>query len=433
MMNTRWILVLIVLLSVKEVHAADVEWVLLRTDVGDIEVMLDAKRAPVTVANFLRYIDAGHYNGGPFHRTVRADNQPMNKVKIAVIQAGVKKEAKEFPPIKLERTNATGLRHVHGAISMARDGPDTATGDFFLCVGDQPELDFAGKRNPDGQGFAAFGRVVRGMDVVRKINGAEAKEQTLTPPVGIRSAERLAAPPRLVGHRGLLRQAPENTLAAFAACIELNLGFELDVRRAKDGELVIVHDADLKRTTNGVGRVSDFTKAELKKLDAGSWFDAAFAEERIPTLEEVFTLVKSRGKKTFLALDLKDANVEQDTVRLAKKHGVVDQVVCIGTTIESAEVRRRIRGAATAVLAQTGADFPKALTDKEASWVYARFVPTAVQVKQAQAVGKKVFVVGTSVMGREPENWIKAREAGVDAILTDYPLECRRVLRGEKP
>ena len=85
----------------------------------------------------------------------------------------------------LERTTETGVSHRDGTISMARDGPDTATSDFFICIGDQPELDFGGKRNPDGQGFAAFGRVVRGMDVVRQIQTARARGQLLTPPIEI--------------------------------------------------------------------------------------------------------------------------------------------------------------------------------------------------------------------------------------------------------
>ena len=160
--------------------------VLIQTDAGDIEVELDAVKAPNTVANFLKYVDAKHYDGGRFHRTVTPDNQPDNKVKIEVIQAGINPDKKDdFPPIKLERTRDTGLKHKDGTISMARDGPDTATSDFFICVGDQPELDFGGKRNPDGQGFAAFGRVVKGMDVVRKIQRSAADGQTLKPPVKI--------------------------------------------------------------------------------------------------------------------------------------------------------------------------------------------------------------------------------------------------------
>lgn len=166
--------------------------VVLRTEQGDIELELSAK-APRTMANFLRYVDAGLYDGGRFHRTVTPRNQPDNKIKIEVIQAGVNpaKAKDEFPPIKLERTRDTGLTHEDGTISMARDGPETATGDFFICIGDQPELDFGGKRNPDGQGFAAFGRVVKGMDVVRRIQAGKADGQTLTPPVVIKAARRL--------------------------------------------------------------------------------------------------------------------------------------------------------------------------------------------------------------------------------------------------
>lgn len=161
--------------------------VLIQTDAGDIEVELNAAKAPNTVANFLKYVDGKHYDGGRFHRTVTPDNQPDNKVKIEVIQAGINPDkAKDgFKPIKLERTRDTGLKHKDGTISMARAGADTATSDFFICIGDQPELDFEGKRNADGQGFAAFGQVVKGMDVVKKIQKSEAEKQTLKPPVKI--------------------------------------------------------------------------------------------------------------------------------------------------------------------------------------------------------------------------------------------------------
>jgi len=102
-----------------------------------------------------------------------------------VVQAGAAPRSPQWPAIPLERTPVTGLRHLDGVISMARDGPDTATSDFFLCIGDQPSLDFGGRRNPDGQGFAAFGRVVTGLDVVRRIQSAPASGQSLTPPVPI--------------------------------------------------------------------------------------------------------------------------------------------------------------------------------------------------------------------------------------------------------
>ena len=104
--------------------------------------------------------------------------------------ASEEKQKQAFAPIALERTNQTGLKHGDGEISMARDGPDTATSSFFFCIGDQPALDFGGMRNPDGQGFGAFGRVVRGMDVVRKIQMGAAKGEELTPTVKIMSVRR---------------------------------------------------------------------------------------------------------------------------------------------------------------------------------------------------------------------------------------------------
>ena len=167
--------------------------VLVHTSAGDITLEIDSVHAPGTAANFLHYVDAGLYRGGLFHRTVTPDNQPNNAVKIEVIQAGMDstRRGQVSPPIPLERTSVTGLRHKDGTLSMARGGPDTATEGFFICIGDQPELDFGGKRNADGQGFAAFGRVTQGMDVVRKIQHLPANGQRLTPPVTILDAKRV--------------------------------------------------------------------------------------------------------------------------------------------------------------------------------------------------------------------------------------------------
>lgn len=163
------------------------------TTLGDIIVVVDATHAPASAANFLRYVDHGLYDGGSFHRTVTLENQPDNPVKIEVIQAGMNpaRQNEEFPPIALEPTSVTGLRHLAGVISMARDGPDTASSDFFICVTDQPSLDFGGARNPDGQGFAAFGHVVSGMEVVRRIQQSKADGQKLAPPVPIHSIRRV--------------------------------------------------------------------------------------------------------------------------------------------------------------------------------------------------------------------------------------------------
>jgi peptidyl-prolyl cis-trans isomerase A (cyclophilin A) len=163
--------------------------VVVETDLGEIELEVDTVRAPLTAANFLKYVDAALYDGGRFHRTVRLtpDNQPQNEVKIEVVQAGANpaRTVEYFMPIALERTNATQLTHADGVISMARSQPNTGRDQFFICIGNQPELDYGGKRNPDGQGFAAFGRVVRGMAVVRKIQASPASGQTLTPPIRI--------------------------------------------------------------------------------------------------------------------------------------------------------------------------------------------------------------------------------------------------------
>ena len=172
-----------------------------QTELGDIVIEVDPVKAPLTTANFLKYVDGGHYDGGIFHRTVKLDNQPESPVKIEVIQAGVNPDrAKEgFAAIPLERTNVTGILHKDGAVSMARGAADSATSGWFVCINDQPSLDFGGNRNPDGQGFAAFGRVVTGMDVVRKIQAAPSstnrttntEAQRLTPAIKILKAARV--------------------------------------------------------------------------------------------------------------------------------------------------------------------------------------------------------------------------------------------------
>ena len=162
--------------------------VTIETSIGSIDVAIDSTHAPITSANFLKYVDEKMYDGGRFHRAVRRDNQARKDVLIEVIQAGRSPEqaktVKGFGPITLERTSLTTLKHVDGAISMARGNTaDSASSDFFICVGDQPSLDFGGARAADGQGFAAFGRVIKGMDVVRKIQAGQTndREQLIEP------------------------------------------------------------------------------------------------------------------------------------------------------------------------------------------------------------------------------------------------------------
>jgi peptidyl-prolyl cis-trans isomerase A (cyclophilin A) len=164
----------------------------IQTALGNILLELYPGFAPVTTANFLRYVDENRFAGASFYRTVCTDNQPGNQFKIEVIQGGllIEDHPSALPPIPHETTDQTGILHKNGVLSMARDTPGTASSEFFICIGDQPELDFGGRRNPDGQGFAAFGMVILGMDVVKHIQNQPAKKQTLTPEIKILAVER---------------------------------------------------------------------------------------------------------------------------------------------------------------------------------------------------------------------------------------------------
>jgi glycerophosphoryl diester phosphodiesterase len=246
-----------------------------------------------------------------------------------------------------------------------------------------------------------------------------------------------AADPVVVGHRGLFKHTPEETHANFGACIELRLSIELDVRRTRDGQLVCLHDDTVNRTTDGTGKVSELSLRELRQFDAGKKFDPAFAGERVPTLEEVFALLRDRkATSLMIAVDLKVPDCEADVVKLAAQYGVLKQLVFIGLTIEKQSVREKLleanKAAACAALCPAADKLDDFIADKTCSWVYVRFIPTADEVKRVHAAGKKVFLVGTLVAGNEPDNWAKGRAAGVDALLTDYPLECRTSWRGKK-
>lgn len=169
----------------------------IETALGAIDIAVDTRRAPVTAGNFLKYVDGGFYDGGRFHRATRPDNYtpaPPDKPAMEIIQGGINPERRRdgFPPIPLERTSVTGLKHVVGTVSMARTpSADSARSDFFICLDDQPSLDFGGKRFDDAQGGGAFGRVVRGMDVVRRIQQQPVEKQSLTPPVAITRMSRV--------------------------------------------------------------------------------------------------------------------------------------------------------------------------------------------------------------------------------------------------
>ena len=176
----------------------------LTTDAGTIVIAIRSRQAPASSAAFLAQVRGKRYDGGSFFRTVRPDTE-RTQPPIQVVQAGVTDSGAPVAegPIPHEDTARTGLRHIDGAVSLPR-GPigTTSATSFFISVGAHPALDFGGKRNADGQGFAVFGQVICGMDVVRKIHGLpvggaspapQMEGQMLAPPVVIRQA-RITAP-----------------------------------------------------------------------------------------------------------------------------------------------------------------------------------------------------------------------------------------------
>jgi len=243
-----------------------------------------------------------------------------------------------------------------------------------------------------------------------------------------------ADPPLVVAHRGLLLHAPENTLANFRACLELRLGFEFDVEQTKDGHLVCIHDDTVDRTTNGTGRVADLTLEELRRLDAGNWFDPRFAGEKVPTVDEVLNLVAQYSEHDVLiAVDLKAEGVAEEVVRIAEKNQVLQRLLFIGRTISQPPVRDQIRSvskqAHTAAVANHVAEFPMALAAANANWVYFRYLPPQEQMESVRAAGKRSFIAGVTVSGNVPQNWKQAADLGIDGILTDYSLELAEILR----
>lgn len=173
--------------------------VTMETSMGAFEIELYGEAAPKTVSNFLRYVDGGLYDGAEFYRIVTYAND-QGSPKIEVIQGGLNEIASPFEPIEHESTAVTGILHTDGVLSMARGGVGTASSEFFICIGDQPGLDFGLPRNEDGQGFAAFGRVTSGMSVVRAINSINPDQtegegytagQVLLDPIKIVEAKRI--------------------------------------------------------------------------------------------------------------------------------------------------------------------------------------------------------------------------------------------------
>lgn len=163
----------------------------IETSLGAIIVELYPDNAPITVNNFMTYVDNNLYENATFFRVCTPENEAERDIKIEVIQGGSIENSKSFDPIILETTNKTNILHKNGTISMARSSANTATSSFFICINDQPELDFGGKRHNDGLGFAAFGKVTKGMGIVLKIQSGDNKNQQLLEPIIIKNITRL--------------------------------------------------------------------------------------------------------------------------------------------------------------------------------------------------------------------------------------------------
>ena len=169
--------------------------VVIETNFGNIEVELFPDKAPQTVSAFLSFVDSGYYKECSFYRVLKEENQPSAAFKTALIQGGLwqknyKREV-TLPQIPHEPTNITGLSHTNGTISLARTIPGSGSSEFFICVGDQRSYDYGGGANPDGQGYAAFGIVFKGMDIVRKIHQQPEDGESFYPPIDIMNIRRI--------------------------------------------------------------------------------------------------------------------------------------------------------------------------------------------------------------------------------------------------
>ncbi|MGE5593151.1 MAG: glycerophosphodiester phosphodiesterase [Betaproteobacteria bacterium] len=264
----------------------------------------------------------------------------------------------------------------------------------------------------------------------------------------------LAARPLVLGHRGAPRVAPENTLAAFKAGLEAGVdGFELDVQLSRDGRLVVIHDERVDRTTNGKGWVKDMTLAELKALDAGSWFrregggasgpgpggrvdgsgtaDAPFAGERIPTLEEVLELVVA--KCSLINIEIKSGlvlypGIEEKTIAVLKDFGIVEKTVLSSFNHFSL---RAVKALDSSV--RTGVLYMEGLVDP---WVYAKYVPADALHPAFYAVAPEI-VAGAHAAGLAVNTWTvddpndmrRMMAWGVDAVITNHPAAMMEIAR----
>jgi len=238
-----------------------------------------------------------------------------------------------------------------------------------------------------------------------------------------------ASTPIIVTHRGLLKYAPENTLPAFAAATSLGLGIELDVYQTKDNQLVVIHDATVNRTTNGKGQVTSMTFDELRRLDAGSWFDPAFAGMKIPTFEEALKIVRARQWcPTLIAINMKaiSPGIEERITRLVEKYELLGQVFAFAMDAESA---RRFRAAnpklPLAVYSKTREGWSDSIRTEGYSAVWTSGLLKKEHVTAAHEAGRKVHLFDPHIQ-HNPSAWKHALRIGADSMCTDHPLEARK-------
>ena len=243
------------------------------------------------------------------------------------------------------------------------------------------------------------------------------------------------ADPIAIAHRGLLRHAPENTLPAFAVCLELGMGFELDIRTTKDGHLVVLHDDNVKRTTDGPARsVRDMTLAALQQLDAGTWFGQSFAGLKVPTLEETLSLVKERKcGATIIALNVKQLNRDGEAklVALVERYQLLEESFAFD---QNSEMSHRLKLLNPKFRIGQNVNRKSIQTRLEEDFLDVFLLtgtPTAEEVTLLHDQGKQaLFNFGGNDEGRRNASvWKQVQAAGIDGILTDYPLECRTAWR----
>ncbi|MBP90462.1 MAG: hypothetical protein CMJ64_27775 [Planctomycetaceae bacterium] len=250
-----------------------------------------------------------------------------------------------------------------------------------------------------------------------------------------RQPDRQQREPALLAHRGLVRHAPENTLPAFAAAVELGLSIELDVYQTSDKQLVVIHDKTVDRTTNGSGEVTKMTLAEIRELDAGSWFHPRYAGLKVPTLEEAFQLIRERQRKPVtIALNMKviSPGIEANIAKLVEKYDMFDQLFAFGQPEDSSkrfkQANPKLR--TTEVKIYDSEHFARALKNPLADCLWVGFIPSRDEMSQARKLGKQVWL-SLHIGDKRPDIWDKARASQMDGICTDWPLECRLLWRKE--